>query len=315
MTALTTTSAGTPAEWESAELIQTVRHMYARGATDPEFKIFCEMARLTGLNPMLKLIWCVKNENRPDLPAQIYVSRDGLLAIAHRSGQFNGMESGTKKNEDGDEVGWCTVWRKDMDHPFHSEILRKEYDTGKALWRDKPATMSIKVAEAHCLRRAFDIQGVYTPDEMPEPEPVIREVPDTSVPVSPPQKVQPKVVKVQLEPVMTKKQPAEKCHTPGKTAPADPTKCAQCGIPQEEAPGGWLVVADDGRRVCATCRNAGTQAELPTEPPKEIGAGFVCETCGKQMTASEQTASKMMLSRALCKDCMQTWTTEEKIGA
>jgi hypothetical protein len=41
--------------------------------------------------------------------------------------------------------------------------------------------MTVKVAEAHCLRRAFDICGVYTPEEMPEQgESVMREVPDTS---------------------------------------------------------------------------------------------------------------------------------------
>jgi phage recombination protein Bet len=311
MTALTTTTPGN--DWE--QILPTIRHMYANGATDPEFKIFCETARLLGLNPVLRQVWCVKNLNRPDLPAQIYASRDGLLAVAHRSGQFDGMESGVMKDETGEIVGaFCRIWRKDMTHPFSVEILRAEYDSGRSLWKDKPATMCVKVAEAHCLRRAFDISGVYTPDEMPEPEPVIREVPDTSTPAK--VRVQPKVVKVQIEPkAMTKKQPAEKCHSPGKTAPVDPTKCAQCGIPQEEAPGGWLVVADDGRRVCATCRNAGAQAELQVEKTPEIGAGFVCEECAKQLTNSEQKASKMLLSRALCKDCMQKWTAEEGIGA
>lgn len=292
----------TKAEWESAELIQTVRHMYAKGATDPEFKIFCEMARLTGLNPMLKLIWCVKNENRPDLPAQIYVSRDGLLAIAHRSGQFNGMESGTKKNEDGDEVGWCTVWRKDMDHPFHSEILRKEYDTQKALWKDKPATMSIKVAEAHCLRRAFDIQGVYTPDEMPEPEPM-REMQSVSRPVS----------------AIVEPKPA-----PGPDA-GPVLRCDVCGRGNDEYPA--LPIRErDGKMICGPCqRKAEKEMHVPSpaEPapaPKAVpkpaakvpapssDAVAVCEECGAPVTGPEEKTSRLMLSRILCKKCFQSYT-------
>lgn len=313
---MTTDIVPTTADWETAELLPTIRHMCADGATDPEFKILVATARLLGLNPMLKQIWCVKNKNRPEDPAQIYASRDGLIAIAHRSGQFDGMQSGTRKNEEGQEIGWCRIWRKDMSHPFEAEILRSEYDLKRNLWLSKPQTMSVKVAEAHCLRRAFDICGVYTPDEMPEPEPARhepREVPDTSTPAK--VRVQPKVVKVQIEPVMTKKQPAEKCHNPGKTAPVDPTKCAQCGIPQEEAPGGWLVVADDGRRVCATCRNTGAQAELQVEKTPEIGAGFVCEECGKGVTNSEEKASRLMLNKTLCRACMQAWTAPEDDGA
>lgn len=50
-------------------------------------------------------------------------------------------------------------------------------------------------------------------------------------------------------------------------------------------------------------------------PAPEIGAEFVCEECGTQMTASEQHASKIMLGRLLCKTCMQKWTAEEGIGA
>ena len=296
---MTTDITTTGNDWESAELISTVRHMYARGATDPEFKIFCEMARLTGLNPMLKLIWCVKNENRPDLPAQIYVSRDGLLAIAHRSGQFNGMESGTKKNEDGDEVGWCTVWRKDMDHPFHSEILRKEYDTQKALWKDKPATMSIKVAEAHCLRRAFDIQGVYTPDEMPEPEPM-REMQSVSRPVS--AIVEPK---------------------PALGPDAGPVlRCDVCGRGNDEYPA--LPIRErDGQMICGPCqRKAEKEMHVPSpaEPapapvkavPKPAAkvpapsgeAVAVCEECGTPVTDAQRRTSRLFVSRCLCSKCI-----------
>jgi len=320
-TDITTTTAGTPAEWESAELIQTVRHMYADGATDPEFKIFCEMAKLLGLNPMLKQIWCVKNKNRPDLPAQIYASRDGFLAIAHRSGQFDGMQSGTRKNDEGDEIGWCRIWRKDASHPFEVEILRKEYDTHKNLWESKPQTMTIKVAEAHCLRRAFDIQGVYTPDEMPEPEPM-RMVPNTSRPAQgapmPAQGAAPSAI---AEPV-NHQAPAKSSSSP-RDADAGPVlRCDVCGRSNADYPD--LPIRErDGQMICGPCQRkvekkmhvlsptepapAPTNA-VPSAPAKvaaPVASGAVCEDCGKVLQASEEKTSRMFVSRLLCKKCLQ----------
>lgn len=285
-------------DWESAELIQTVRHMYADGATDPEFKIFCEMAKLLGLNPMLKQIWCVKNKNRPDLPAQIYASRDGFLAIAHRSGQFDGMQSGTRKNDEGDEIGWCRIWRKDASHPFEVEILRKEYDTHKNLWESKPQTMTIKVAEAHCLRRAFDIQGVYTPDEMPEPEPM-RTIPNTSRPVSAIAEPMPK--------------PA-----PRDTDAGPVLRCDVCGRSNDDYPD--LPIRErDGKMICGPCWRKAAQVTMSEpapapvkavpKPPAKVAApvasGAVCEDCGKVLEPSEEKTSKLFCGRPICRACLE----------
>jgi len=84
-----------------------------------------------------------------------------------------------------------------MSHPIEVEVYASEYSTGKNLWRDKPRTMIQKVAEAHALRRAFSISGLYSPEEIdtgdrPEPR-YVSEVP-----------------------------------------PATPTACEVCGIPVPE---------------------------------------------------------------------------------
>ncbi len=174
-----TVATASPATYDP-EKLQLIRDMFAKGATDSEFKLFIEMSLALGLNPLKREIWLVKYG---DNPAQIFVGRDGLLTIAHRSGQFDGMHAGTRK--DGDElVGWCRVYRRDMTHPFEVEVYEKEYTTGRNLWKDKPRTMIQKVAEAQCLRRAFSISGVYTPEEVdtgdrPEPR-YVGEVPAAS---------------------------------------------------------------------------------------------------------------------------------------
>ena len=186
------THAAPPATYDR-EKLQLIRDMFAKGASDNEFGVMIELARKYQLDPFARQIWLVKYG---DNPAQIFCGRDGYLAIAHRSGQFDGIQSGSRV-EDGELIGWCRVYRKDMSHPFEVEVYASEYSTGKNLWRDKPRTMIQKVAEAHALRRAFSISGLYSPEEIdtgdrPEPR-YVSEVP-----------------------------------------PATPTACEVCGIPVPE---------------------------------------------------------------------------------
>ena len=173
--------------------VQLIRDMCARDCTDNEFLLLMQLAKTYQLDPFAKQIWAVKYGNNP---AAIFCGRDGFLAIAHRSGKFDGMESGTRKDGD-DLIGWCRVYRKDMSRPFEVEVSLSEYSTGKNLWLTKPKTMIVKVAESHALRRAFGISGLYAPEEIdtgdrPEPR-YVSEVP-----------------------------------------PATPTACEVCGIPVPE---------------------------------------------------------------------------------
>ncbi len=160
--ALATTSAEVPMV-PDAEKLRLMRDMCAKGATDNEFLVMMELANRYQLDPFSKQIWLVKYG---DSPAQIFCGRDGYLAIAHRSGVFDGMDAGADKDPEGQLYGWCKVWRKDMSHPFEVRVYASEYSTGKNLWKDKPRTMIQKVAEAHALRRAFSISGLYSPEEI-----------------------------------------------------------------------------------------------------------------------------------------------------
>jgi len=190
---LATTGGGIiPAQYNQQQ-IQLIRDMCARDCTDNEFLLLMQLARTYQLDPFTRQIWAVKYGQNP---AQIFCGRDGYLAIAHRSGVFDGMDAGSRM--EGDElVGWCKVYRRDMSHPFSVEVYASEYSTGRNLWKDKPRTMIQKVAEAHALRRAFSISGLYSPEEIdtgdrPEPR-LVAEVP-----------------------------------------PATPTACEVCGIPVSE---------------------------------------------------------------------------------
>lgn len=147
--------------------IEIIKSMFAKNCTNDEFAVFLELARRYQLDPFSKQIWAIKYNGNA---AQIFTGRDGFLSIAHRSGVFDGMESGVDVDKTGETIGWAKVYRKDMTHPFSITVSLKEYDTGKSLWREKPRTMIQKVAESQCLRRAFSISGLYDQDEIDTPE-------------------------------------------------------------------------------------------------------------------------------------------------
>jgi len=153
--------------WTDEEII-LIRNTIARGCTEPEFKLLMYLARTYGLDPLAKQIWAVKrNENAPAL---IFAGRDGLLAVAHRSGKFDGMQSGVDYEGEGKDrkpkSAWCEIWRKDMSHSFKTEVPFSEYNTGVSVWKTNPSAMILKVAEAVCLRKAFVISGLYSPEEI-----------------------------------------------------------------------------------------------------------------------------------------------------
>jgi phage recombination protein Bet len=144
---------------------EMARTVAAGCTTDSEFKLFIYIANKYKLDPLLKEIWCIKRNQKE--PAIIMTSRDGFLSIAHRSGAFDGLQSGTIENEKGELVkAWCEVWRKDMAHSFKSEVKFSEYKQGNFIWQKYPSAMLIKVAEVFALKRAFSISGMLTQEEL-----------------------------------------------------------------------------------------------------------------------------------------------------
>lgn len=142
------------------EQIKLIKSLHAKDATNEEFELLLYMSKKYNLDILTRQIWCIKYKGSP---AQIYSGRDGFLSIAHRSGLFNGMKSGTKGSiKTGDLVGFCEVYRKDMTNVFYAEVDFEEYTTHKNLWNSKPKTMIQKVAESQALRKAFDIWIICT---------------------------------------------------------------------------------------------------------------------------------------------------------
>ena len=84
-----------------------------------------------------------------------YITRDGLLHVAHRSGQLDGIEVTDPVLEDNYWRARCSVYRKDMSRPF---TYAGRYPAKGGNQKFAPE-MAVKVSEVMALRRAFDISA------------------------------------------------------------------------------------------------------------------------------------------------------------
>ncbi|MDN4173956.1 recombinase RecT [Nocardioides sp. SOB77] len=133
-----------------------------------------EVARYLGLNPnnpadQAMVAVCRRYDLDPVLKhvivipkGGVYVTRDGLLHIAHRSGQLDGIVvEQDPVVVDGEWVAKVSVYRKDMGHPF-TYPGRYSVNGGNKQYAQE---MALKAAEAHALRRAFAVTGIPAYDE------------------------------------------------------------------------------------------------------------------------------------------------------
>jgi len=91
----------------------------------------------------------------------VYVTRDGLLHVAHMSGQLDGIV--VEEQGENDAEWWCevSVYRKDMLFPFKFRGRYSKHGGNKAYGPE----MALKCAEALALRRAFDVTGLPVLEE------------------------------------------------------------------------------------------------------------------------------------------------------
>jgi len=103
-----------------------------------------------------------------------YITRDGLLHVAHRSKELDGIETTDPILADGYWRASCSVYRKDMSRPF-TYSGRYPEKGGNAKFAPE---MAVKVAEVMALRRAFDVAAPVIEERwdinLPAAEPVAR---------------------------------------------------------------------------------------------------------------------------------------------
>lgn len=162
----------------SAEDIAIIKTTVAKNTTDLELSYFLNVAKSYGLNPFKKEIWCYKDKQNNLI---VFAGRDGFLAIAQKSPLWNGIASCEVRKGDefsmdvaqgkishsknvftkGEIVGAYAICK-----PKGCAITTIEwadfetYNKGYNVWKADPTAMIKKVAESHCLSKAYGISGL-----------------------------------------------------------------------------------------------------------------------------------------------------------
>jgi phage recombination protein Bet len=168
-----------------------IRATVAKDANPAELAMFLELCARYQLDPFAKQIWAAKMGGQNG-PITIMVSRDGLLSLANRSADFEGMDGDVVRENDGfnkrhspegvaidhevseadiDKRGkivgaWAVVYRTGRRPTYFFAPFGQYAKTGNNPWGKQTDAMILKVAESMALRKAFSISGVVGEDEM-----------------------------------------------------------------------------------------------------------------------------------------------------
>lgn len=148
--------------------------------TKADIMNFALLCKHNQLDPFLKEAYLIKYDSSK--PAQMVVGKEAYMKRMANAKDFQGLEAGIivlrddkivhevgafKLPKDQIVGGWAKIHRKDKE-PFEMKVSFSEYNTGKSLWRDKPAVMIRKVAIVSAIREVYPdlISGAYTEEEL-----------------------------------------------------------------------------------------------------------------------------------------------------
>lgn len=129
---------------------QLLRDLVMKGASDQQVELVVNICNRYGFDPLLKHVVLISGT--------LYVTRDGLLDNAHRSGRFDGIEVSAEQDRNGKWLATATVWVKHMAHPIVYTAYQPEHENPQSpAWKKAPRAMTVKCAEVMALKRAFNV--------------------------------------------------------------------------------------------------------------------------------------------------------------
>ena len=162
----------------SDEQVAIVKNTVAKGTTDMELAYFLQVSKSYELNPFKKEVWCYKDAQKNVI---VFAGRDGHLAAAQKQARWSGIASSEVRKNDvfkadipngkiehtygfgdrGEIVGAYAICKpKGCDIATIEIVDFKVYNKGYATWKSDPAAMIKKVAETHCLKKAYGLSGL-----------------------------------------------------------------------------------------------------------------------------------------------------------
>jgi phage recombination protein Bet len=167
----------------TSEEIGIIKATVAKGFTDLELSYFLNVAKVYQLNPFTKQIWGYKDNKNNII---VFAGRDGFLAKAQRDPRWNGIASDVIREGEKYEINIALgqishakdvlskakiIGAYAICKPKGCEISTIEwadfdtYNKGYNVWKADPVAMIKKVAESHCLAKAYGISGLAVEED------------------------------------------------------------------------------------------------------------------------------------------------------
>jgi phage recombination protein Bet len=146
-----------------------------------KFMLMCQARKL---NPFEGDAYLIGYDSQSGPSFSLITAHQAFLKRAEVHNEFDGMESGTIVLRNGEVIdlvgdwhmpndnvlgGWATVFFKNRAHPMKKRLRLARFNKGFGIWRDDPAGMIVKCAEADALRSSFPtmLGGMFISEELP----------------------------------------------------------------------------------------------------------------------------------------------------
>lgn len=164
------------------ELI-AVKTKSGKSCTDQDAFKFLMMCFAKKLDPFSGDAFLIGYDSQSGPTFSLITAHQAFLKRAEVHPEFDGMESGTivmraKETIEligdwhmpNDQIlgGWATVFFKNRSHPMKKKVRLARFNKNYGIWRDDPAGMIVKCAEADALRSSFPtmLGGLYISEEL-----------------------------------------------------------------------------------------------------------------------------------------------------
>ncbi len=134
------------------------------GVPDEDVKLALAICGRYGLDPLLRHVVLVPGGKSGR--HSVYITRDGLLHVAHASGRAWSLEVGEPERRQNPYSGKEDIYlrgrlrvadQEGREQVFEGGVWFSEYAQKGGAWSTHPAAMHQKVLEVYLLRRAFDV--------------------------------------------------------------------------------------------------------------------------------------------------------------
>jgi phage recombination protein Bet len=170
----------------SIELVKrmiAVKTKTGKTCTDEDAFRFMLMCQARKLNPFEGDAFLIGYDGQHGASFSLITAHQAFLKRAELHPEFDGMDSGTIVLREGnihdligdwhmpnDRVlgGWATVFFKNRAHPMKKRVRLERFNKGYGIWKDDPAGMIVKCAEADALRSSFPtmLGGMFITEEI-----------------------------------------------------------------------------------------------------------------------------------------------------